>query len=130
MGKEKPAMLRSLIVTLAAAMVLVGCGAGAGATATGAATTTAQGTGSEPGGNGTASFCEAAARLELADASNRQEIQSGLENATPAEMVDAVAVIRTFMERQANGDDPYKDPDFLEDYGDAVQDVREHCGIG
>ena len=67
-------------------------------------------------------------RLELADASNRQEIQAGLEASTPAGQEENVAVIREFMERQASGDDPYKDPTFLLEYDNAVKDIWRHCG--
>jgi hypothetical protein len=111
-----------LLATLALALVLLGCGPGGAATATPAGADV-------PAGNAAGSFCDAAARLELADASNRQSIQAGLEAATPAGLAEAVAVIRTFMERQARGDDPYKDPDFLLKYDRAVRDVWEACGL-
>jgi hypothetical protein len=29
----------------------------------------------------------------------------------------------------ASGDDPYKDPDFLFDYDNAVKDTWDHCGL-
>jgi hypothetical protein len=111
-----------LVATLGLTFVLLGCGPGSAATVPPAGATV-------PAGNAAGSFCDAAARLELADASNRQSIQAGLEAATPAGLAEAVAVIRTFMERQASGDDPYKDPDFLLEYDRAVRDVWEACGL-
>ena len=82
-----------------------------------------------PAGNVAGSFCDAAARLELADASNRQSIQAGLEAATPTGLEADVATVRTFMERQAKGDDPYKDPDFLLEYDRAVRHIWKACGL-
>lgn len=116
-------MRRTSFAGLGLAIALLGCGSGGGPQGTGGGAT-------PPAGNGgSASFCDAAARLELADASNRQEIQAGLEAATPPEMVEDVATIREFMERQASGDDPYKDPDFLFEYDNAVKDTWDHCGL-
>lgn len=114
-------MRRPLISSIALMLALLGCGPGGDAGQSGAAATT-------PAGNATGSFCEAALRLELADASNRQEIQAGLEAATPAGQEGHVAVIREFMERQASGDDPYQDPEFLFEYDNAVKDLWEYCG--
>ena len=113
-----------LIAMLGLAMLLLGCGPGGAATAIPGSTA-----GAVPAGNAAGSFCDAAARLELADASNRPSIQAGLEAATPAGLGEAVAVIREFMERQARGDDPYKDPEFLLKYDHAVRDVWEACGL-
>jgi hypothetical protein len=121
-------MRRRLIAGLGLAIVLLGCGTGAGAGPTGGGAGPTAGGATVPAGNGAGGFCDAALRLELADASNRQEIQAGLEAATPPEMTEEVAVVREFMERQASGDDPYKDPDFLDDYDDAVHDIWDHCG--
>ncbi len=128
-------MRRTLIGSLAMALVLLGCGAGgaAGPTGAGGGPTGAGGGATGPGAttpaaNGAGSFCEAAFRLELADASNRQEIQAGLEAATPAGQEENVAMVRKFMERQAAGDDPYKDPTFLLEYDNAVKDLWRHCG--
>ena len=115
--------MRALIAILGVTVVLLGCGTGGDAGPTGAGATS-------PAGNAAGSFCDAAARLELADASNRQQVQAGLEAATPAGQEENVAVIREFMERQASGDDPYKDPTFLLEYDGAVKDIWEHCGIG
>jgi hypothetical protein len=112
---------------LGLALALLACGPGGAATSKpGGGGTPAAAT---PGGNVAGSFCDAAARLEFADASNRQSIQAGLEAATPAGLGEAVAIIREFMERQARGDDPYKDPDFLLKYNGAVRDVWEACGL-
>lgn len=130
-------MRTRVIAGLGLALVVLGCGTGgnagptgggAGPTGGGAGPTGGAGA-TAPAGNPTSSFCDAAARLELADASNRQEIQAGLEAATPAGLEEDVAVIRRFMERQASGDDPYKDPDFLFEYSNAVGDVLEHCEL-
>lgn len=115
-------MRRPFIASLGLAIALMGCGPGGTPGETGAGATAPAGNGASGG------FCDAAARLELADASNRQEIQAGLEAATPPEMTEEVAVVREFMERQASGDDPYKDPDFLFEYNNAVRDIWEHCG--
>jgi hypothetical protein len=112
-----------LLGALGLAIALLGCGPSGSPGATGAG-------GTVPGGNGAGTFCAAALRLELADASNRASIQAGLEAATPAGLEEDVAVIREFMERQAAGDDPYKDPDFLFEYNNAVGDLWEHCGRG
>lgn len=121
-------MRTSMFITVALGVVLAACGPGGAATQNPGGSTTPGG-GTAPGGNTAGAFCDAAARLELADASNRQLIQAGLENGTPAGLQDAVAVIRTFMERQAKGDDPYKDPDFLLEYDHAVRDVWKACGL-
>ena len=115
-------MRKPLITSLALAVALMGCGPGGDTGPTGAGATA-------PAGNGAGSFCEAAGRLELADASNRQQIQAGLESAIPPGQNENVAVIREFMERQARGDDPYQDPDFLDEYDNAVHDIWDHCGI-
>lgn len=114
-------MRPSLIAVVGLGLVLLGCGTGGNPAATGAGATV-------PAGGGSGSFCDAAARLELADASNRQQIQAGLEAATPAGQEANVAVIRKFMERQAAGDDPYNDPDFLLQYDRAVRNIWKHCG--
>ncbi len=119
-----------LIASLGLAIALIGCGTGSGTAPTGNAATAPGGATTVPAGGGADSFCDAAARLELADASNRQEIQAGLEAATPAGQEANVAVVREFMERQAGGDDPYKDPTFLLEYDNAVKDIWEHCGRG
>lgn len=115
-------MHRPVISSLTLMIALLGCGPGGDARQSDAAATT-------PAGNAAESFCDAAARLELADASNRQQIQAGLEADTPAGMGEDVAVIREFMERQARGDDPYQDPAFLFEYDNAVKDIWEHCGL-
>ena len=118
----------TFVAFLALALGVGACGpAGGGAATTGPNATNAAAT--ARAGNATGSFCDAAARLELADASNRQSIQAGLEAATPAGLAEAVRVIREFMERQARGDDPYKDPDFLLKYDHAVRDVWKACGL-
>jgi hypothetical protein len=122
-SQEGAKMRRTLIASLGVMVVLLGCGPGGSPGATGAGATV-------PAGNAAGGFCDAALRLELADASNRQEIQAGLEAATPAGQEENVAVIRQFMERQASGDDPYKDPDFLLEYDNAVKDLWRHCGRG
>jgi hypothetical protein len=119
-----------LIASLGLAVALMGCGGGNGSAPTGGGATVPAGDTTGPGGGEAGSFCDAAARLELADASNRQEIQAGLEAATPAGQEANVAVVREFMERQAGGDDPYKDPTFLLEYDNAVKDIWEHCGRG
>ena len=116
-------MRTQLIVFLGLAVVLMGCGAGGEDGAIGAAETA-------PIGTGASGFCDAASLLQMADASNRQEIQAGLEAATPAGQEEHVAVIREFMERQARGDDPYKDPEFLLAYDRAARRIMEHCGTG
>lgn len=118
-------MDRRIIGVLGLAFVLLGCGPGGQAGPTGNAT--APGGPTSPAGNA-AGFCEAAFRLEMADASNRQQIQAGLEAATPAGQEENVAVVREFMERQASGNDPYKDPDFLDEYNDAVRAIWRSCG--
>jgi hypothetical protein len=110
------------MATLGLAAMLLGCGPGGAATLNPPATR-------GPADQAAGAFCDAAARLELADESNRQSIQAGLEANTPAGLTDAVAVIRTFMERQARGDDPYKDPDFLLEYDHAVRAVWKACGL-
>ena len=116
-------MRRTLVAGLGLAIALIGCGPGGPTQPPGAGAT-------PPAGNaGASTFCEAAARLELADASNRREIQAGLENGTPAGLEEDVATIREFMERQASGDDPYKDPDFLLEYDRAVRDAWKACGL-
>src|SRR5205085_2920452 len=76
--------------SLALALLLTGCGPGAGPTRP--AATQPAGATSAPA-NGTGAFCDAAARLELADASNRASIQAGLEAATPTGLEAAVRVI-------------------------------------
>lgn len=116
-------MRPAFMASLGLAVALMGCGSGGPAADTGPGATA-------PAGNGAGSFCDAAGRLELADASNRRQIQAGLESVIPAGQERNVAVVREFMERQASGDDPYKDPEFLDDYDDAVHDIWEHCGIG
>ncbi|HEX2550381.1 MAG TPA: hypothetical protein VHK64_02205 [Nocardioidaceae bacterium] len=120
--KHRGGVARAIISSLAVAFLLLGCGPG------GAPTTKPGGATSAPG-DAAGAFCDAAARLELADASNRQSIQAGLEANTPAGLADAVAVIRTFMERQASGNDPNKDPEFLLTYDHAVRDIWKACGL-
>lgn len=117
-------MRRTLISGLGLMIALMACGPGGSPAATGAGPGA-----STPAGNAAGSFCDAAFRLQMADASNRQQIQAGLEAATPAGQEANVAVIRRFMERQASGDDPYKDPDFLLEYDNAVKGTWEHCGF-
>jgi hypothetical protein len=122
--------MRTRFITVVLLVIAsMGCGSGGQAGPTTEGTVPAGGTAAPgPGGGGAQGFCEAAARLELADASNRQDIQAGLEAATPAGQEKSVAVVREFMERQARGDDPYKDPTFLLEYDSAVRDIWEHCG--
>ena len=115
------------LIGLGLMIALVGCGPGGTAGPTGAGTAAPGGATAAPG-NATGGFCDAAARLELASADNRQSIQDGLEAATPAGQEANVAVIREFMERQASGDDPYKDPTFLLEYDNAVKDIWRFCG--
>lgn len=122
-------MRRSLIAGLGLAVALIGCEPGNQGEATSPGPTTPAGA-TQPADGAAAGFCEAAARLPLADASNRQEIQAGLEAATPSGLAAAVGVVRMFMERQASGDDPFKDPTFLLEYDRAVRDILEECGIG
>ena len=117
-----------LFVSLGLMIALMGCGPGGTAGPTGAGTAVPAGA-TAPPGNAAGGFCDAAARLQLADSSNRQSIQDSLEAATPAGQEANVAVIREFMERQASGDDPYKDPDFLLEYDNAVKDIWDHCGL-
>lgn len=115
-----------LMASLALAVVVMACGPGGQAGPTQAGPTGNAAT--APAGGSTQSFCDAAARLEMADASNRQIIQADLEESTPADQVANVAVVREFMERQAAGNDPYKDPDFLDEYDDAVHAIWRSCG--
>ena len=115
-----------LIATLAIAAAFAGCGGGSQANPTGAGGSAPAA--STPAGNPAGSFCDTAMRLEMASADNRQQIQAGLEAATPADQKENVAVIREFMERQAAGNDPYKDPDFLDEYNDAVRAIWRSCG--
>lgn len=109
-----------LMASIFLAAGVLGCGTAGDPAATGA--------GATPPGADPAGFCEAALRLELADSSNRPSIQAALEASTPAGQEDNVAVVREFMERQAAGDDPYQDPDFLLEYDRAVRDLWRHCG--
>ena len=123
-------MRTRLMATLALAAALMGCGTSGQPGATGQAASPTGGGATVPAGGGSASFCDAAFRLQMADSSTRAEIQAGLESDTPAGQEENVAVVRKFMERQASGDDPYKDPDFLLEYDNAVHDLWEHCERG
>ena len=116
------------IAVLGLAIGVMGCGPGGNAGATGPTGTGPAATGAGVPGGSKLTFCEAAAELEVP--MNRAEIQAGLEANTPAGLQASVAVVREWMERQARGDNPYQDPDFLDEYDKAFDAIRAHCGIG
>ncbi len=80
-------------------------------------------------GEGSGDFCLNVAALEIAMREDRPGIQAVLESQTPAGFEEQVAVIGQFIEIVEEGGDPHQDADFLDDYDNAWNDLRDHCGL-
>ena len=138
--------VRTIVVVAIGGAAMVGCGADdddagdAAAVVSDAAEDDADGeatsepadaaddAGEDGGGASDVTSCEAVAALETSFQEDEPALVAAIEADPPNGLDDDVAVVREYVDRRQAGEDVYQDPDFLLEYANAVNDLREACG--